>query len=147
MGLVIIIMTPVLAKPELIFPGARRVRARTQRLFYTTSHHFPAMRAGAPSRWHSTVWSGTVRGPTQRALVCESSVIALLLLLFIFLFHLLFPVNCPYLNLWSLPFVPPILLYAGREVGGEVSEWMIEFGVFQWKHYIGEYQAKNMTIP
>lgn len=117
MGLVIIIRTPVLAKPGLIFPGARRVRARTQRLFYTTPHHFPAMRVGAPSRWHGMVWSGTVRGPTQRALVCESSVIALLVLLFIFLFHLLFPVNCPYLNLWSLPFVPPILL--SRAMQGE----------------------------
>lgn len=48
----------------------------------------------------------------------------LLLILFVFLIPLLFPVNCSYLYLWSLPFVPPIpfsILLQGDWKGG-VSE-------------------------
>lgn len=62
-------------------------------------------------------------------------------------FHisLLFPVNCSYLSLWSLCFVPSILISILLQVEREGKAWKWPsgawFGESQWENWIGEYHS------
>lgn len=106
-------------------------------LFCSTSHHCLGLGKGLISRekgflpvqkMQQRELSGIVY--LQGAFLCEFFIFLylLLVLLLIFLTSLLFPVSCLYLNLWSLPFVPPV---GGGAEGGFSRSTKLENIIFK----------------
>lgn len=69
--------------------------------------------------WHGkmsgTVYCHSLYGEHSCTSLSLSDTFVINIFAVCFLISLLFPVNCTYLNLWSLPFVPPV--EGGRATG------------------------------
>lgn len=112
--------------------------ARTQRLFYTSQHHFWGEGKG-PLPGLGALW-GFLRGEHLR--VSHSPIVRFVIKIItvLFLISLLSLVNCSYLNAQCLHFVPPVLLSIppqGRE-SRELSKLPVVCGVslgtLNWEH-------------
>lgn len=99
----------VLARAGLILAVARKGVANTRRLFYTTSHHFPGIRRGS--------------------LLSQAIVVCCHWYCYCSFFNL---IVISYLNLWLLPFVPPILLSSSQQGTGRGKG--VRGALFQWEH-------------
>lgn len=116
---------------------SRRGMARAWRLFYNISYHFQEGKGVKRSLQSWVDWwreqSGIVRGDHSSAnsSLHAPSVIRIVDITANYLISLLFPVNCSYLNLWTLPFVSPAPLSTlpeeeGVRVRGDVREKQVE---------------------
>lgn len=133
--------------PGSNYDKANFCNRRTQRLFYTTSHHFlgtgeeipsvmiPIMKCSRRRKWvFPTVRRITVINHMWIVhLFWVHSVISIVVTLCC-LISLLVPVNCTYFNSSTLPFVPPIFLSIPLQGHVGTGEWWncSWFGVIQW---------------
>lgn len=131
----------------VIIAASRRGLAKTWRLFYNISCHCQEGKGVKGSLWSWVDWwrehSGIVRGEHSSAnsSLHPPSVITIVDITANFLISVLFPVNCSYLNLWTLTFVSPTPLSIPPEGEGWYERKANYLGCFNGNTKLGN------TIP